>query len=147
MDDYPPPYMVGGIVGRPPPPNYRLMRPPPGYRHYYNNDDEPVSDHSRGRYAEDPLLQGERENPYATPPRQLPDSSRNPPVTESEPPRESPTYQKGSSTTNVPTGEKVPNRPGRVKSPYPPYRELDVTGLPSGSLAKDPVAGKIFKIP
>ena len=39
------------------------------------------------------------------------------------------------------------NRMGRVKSPYPPYSELDVAGLPPGSLAKDPVTGKIFRLP
>jgi len=39
------------------------------------------------------------------------------------------------------------HRLGRVKSPYPPHRELDVTGLPPGSLAKDPVTGKIFRLP
>ena len=38
-------------------------------------------------------------------------------------------------------------RAGRVKSPFPPYRELDVTGLPSGSLAQDPVSGKVFRVP
>lgn len=36
---------------------------------------------------------------------------------------------------------------GRVKSPYPPYTELDVSGLNSGSLAKDPTNGKVFRIP
>lgn len=39
------------------------------------------------------------------------------------------------------------NRRGRVKSPYPPFTELDVTGMTSGSLAKDPVSGKIFRMP
>lgn len=37
--------------------------------------------------------------------------------------------------------------PGRVKSPYPPYTELDVSGLNPGSLAKDPTNGKVFRIP
>lgn len=37
--------------------------------------------------------------------------------------------------------------PGRVKSPYPPYTELDVSGLNPGSLAKDPTTGKVFRIP
>ena len=39
------------------------------------------------------------------------------------------------------------NRAGRVKSPYPPFTELDVAGMPSGSLAKDPATGKIFRLP
>jgi len=37
--------------------------------------------------------------------------------------------------------------PGRVISPYPPNRELDVRGLPSGSLALDPTTQKVFKVP
>lgn len=37
--------------------------------------------------------------------------------------------------------------PGRVISPYPPYQELDVTGLASGSLALDPTTDKVFEIP
>ena len=39
------------------------------------------------------------------------------------------------------------SKPGRAKSPYPPFRELDVAGLPAGSLAMDPVSGKIFRVP
>ncbi len=51
-----------------------------------------------------------------------------------------------STESAYPVGTSI-NRLGRVKSPYPPYRELDVTGLPSGSLAKDPQTGKIFRVP
>jgi hypothetical protein len=36
---------------------------------------------------------------------------------------------------------------GFVLSPYPPYDMLDVTGLGSGSLAKDPKTGQIFRVP
>lgn len=36
---------------------------------------------------------------------------------------------------------------GRVVSPYPPHHELDVTGLPPGSLARDPVSKLIFRLP
>src|SRR4051812_46746295 len=84
MDDYPPPYMVGGIVGGPPPPNYRMRPPPPGYRRYYNNDDGPMP--GRGYRTEDPLSQTEPDEHYAPPPRDLPNSSRNPPVMEPERP-------------------------------------------------------------
>lgn len=42
---------------------------------------------------------------------------------------------------------KKTNKPGRVVSPYPPYQELDVTGLPSGSLALDPTTQKVFEVP
>jgi hypothetical protein len=49
-------------------------------------------------------------------------------------------------TKDVKTATRA-KTPGRVKSPYPPYSELDVSGLNSGSLAKDPTTGKVFRIP
>lgn len=39
------------------------------------------------------------------------------------------------------------SKPGRVKSPYPPHTELDVTGMKPGSLARDPSTGRVFRIP
>jgi hypothetical protein len=39
------------------------------------------------------------------------------------------------------------SKPGRVISPYAPYNELDVAGLPSGSLALDPTTQKVFQVP
>lgn len=51
-----------------------------------------------------------------------------------------------TETSNVLTGSKT-GKVGRVKSPYAPYSELDVTGLPSGSLALDPTTQKVFRIP
>lgn len=42
---------------------------------------------------------------------------------------------------------KRTNKEGRVVSPYPPYQELDVTGLSSGSLALDPTTQKVFEVP
>ncbi len=47
---------------------------------------------------------------------------------------------------DYPTATKTDN-PGIVTSPYPPYDPLDVTGLKSGSLAKDPLTGNIFRVP
>jgi hypothetical protein len=47
---------------------------------------------------------------------------------------------------DIPTATKG-SRTGRVKIPFPPYSELDVSGMPSGSLAKDPTSGKIFRLP
>ncbi len=58
-----------------------------------------------------------------------------------------PTPPKTSSeSSSVQTGSKT-GKSGRVKSPYAPYSELDVTGLPSGSLALDPTTQKVFRIP
>lgn len=42
---------------------------------------------------------------------------------------------------------KRASKEGRVISPYPPYQELDVTGLGSGSLALDPTTQKVFEVP
>ena len=39
------------------------------------------------------------------------------------------------------------DRPGFVKSPYPPFTMLDATGMISGTLARDPATGKIFRVP
>lgn len=36
---------------------------------------------------------------------------------------------------------------GLVKSPYPPYQELDVTDMASGALALDPTVNKVFRVP
>ncbi|MCE9519952.1 MAG: hypothetical protein K8R87_10415 [Verrucomicrobia bacterium] len=57
------------------------------------------------------------------------------------PPPKAPT-----ESSSVLTGSKT-GKVGRVKSPYAPYSELDVTGLPSGSLALDPTTQKVFRIP
>jgi hypothetical protein len=67
------------------------------------------------------------------PPRTQTESAPTPPKA----PAESPSVLTGSKT----------GKPGRVKSPYAPYSELDVTGLPSGSLALDPTTQKVFRIP
>lgn len=53
---------------------------------------------------------------------------------------------KVSQDQNVLTGSKT-SKAGRVKSPYPPYNELDVSGLTTGSLALDPTTQKVFKVP
>ena len=54
------------------------------------------------------------------------------------------------STTNdgtFPVGTKSKTNPGTVVSPYPPFNELDVGGLSSGSLAVDPTTKKVFRVP
>jgi hypothetical protein len=61
-----------------------------------------------------------------------------------------PAREKSSSSKvdpkDIPTATQG-SRSGRVKIPFPPYSELDVSGMPSGSLAKDPTSGRIFRIP
>lgn len=51
-----------------------------------------------------------------------------------------------SSSGSTLTGTKT-TKEGRVKSPHAPFNELDVTGLPAGSLAMDPTTGKVFRVP
>ncbi|CAN5719446.1 hypothetical protein BH11VER1_BH11VER1_38950 [soil metagenome] len=50
------------------------------------------------------------------------------------------------SSEGPPVGSRT-DKTGRVKSPYPPYNELDVSGLQSGSLAMDPTTQKVFRLP
>lgn len=63
-------------------------------------------------------------------------------------PREQPP---SSNTSSLGSGSflkgKKAAKPGRVISPYPPYKELDITGLESGSLALDPTTQKVFEVP
>ncbi|MEZ0390403.1 MAG: hypothetical protein ACAI34_25210 [Verrucomicrobium sp.] len=47
---------------------------------------------------------------------------------------------------DIMTGTRGSNY-GRVRSPYPPYLELDSAGLLPGALARDPATGKVFRVP
>jgi hypothetical protein len=60
----------------------------------------------------------------------------------SKKPADSPAPGSGGFLRGKKTGKE-----GRVISPYPPYRELDVSGLSSGSLALDPTTQKVFEVP
>jgi hypothetical protein len=42
---------------------------------------------------------------------------------------------------------KPGSKPGEVISPYPPYKTLELDGIKSGALAKDPQSGEIFRVP
>lgn len=128
---YPGPY-----YGRPIPGYHRRYPAPPG-RYPYRFDDEGLPPSPGTNSRPDDALTPDPGAPGSISPRDPSDPGPN------APPKEGADHSTGS----VPTAERVPNRAGRVKSPYPPYRELDVSGLPSGSLAKDPVSGRIFRIP
>jgi hypothetical protein len=73
------------------------------------------------------------------------------PVTTSQPKPWAPTpapTQTAPAAPKYPKAEKIPGKPGRVKSPYAPYaQEVDVSDLPSGSLARCPYTGKVFVVP
>lgn len=84
-----------------------------------------------------------------------PDSPPAPEPRRQEPAADEPSTASSSPKPSTPSpaaagaplvGSKTA-KPGRVKSPYPPYNELDVTGLSSGSLAMDPTTQKVFRVP
>jgi len=86
-----------------------------------------------------------------TPPKEPVKETPPPPTTttrrsESTPPREQPSSTASSGSGSFLKGRKTA-KAGRVISPYPPYKELDVTGLESGSLALDPTTQKVFEVP
>ncbi len=62
-------------------------------------------------------------------------------------PKEFPTTTASSGASGSFLKGKKTAKPGRVISPYPPYKELDITGLESGSLALDPTTQKVFEVP
>lgn len=80
--------------------------------------------------------------PDAPPPTPAPTTRRS----ESTPEEFPTTTSSGGSSGSFLKGKKTA-KPGRVISPYPPYKELDITGLESGSLALDPTTQKVFEVP
>lgn len=92
-----------------------------------------------------------------------PDKKKKPSADYAEsPPEPAPKRNSTTTSTTTTTSTSTPKAPSdsasvltgtrtskstRVKSPYPPYNELDVSGLPSGSLAQDPTTQKIFRVP
>jgi hypothetical protein len=62
-------------------------------------------------------------------------------------PPSSPPANRENSTSPVPYGSPVPNKPGFVYSPYNPKFLIDVRGFPPGTEVKDPNTGKLLKVP
>ena len=90
--------------------------------------------------------------PEQTPPSKSEEEAKTTPTTNSTPapPRSA---SETTSTKPAATGNKETltathgSKPGRVKSPYAPFSELDVTGLSSGALAMDPTTNRVFRVP
>lgn len=87
----------------------------------------------------------------ATPPKpepkiEPPVATNTPVASNDKPAVESKITPPAPSSGGLPVGSRT-DKPGRVKSPYPPYNELDVSGLQSGSLAMDPTTQKVFRLP
>jgi hypothetical protein len=123
--------------------NYGPRGPRHGGRNEYLQDerDEDWDDERRGN--------DERQPPTSEPQERAPAESRPQPNLRDDVVPSGPKPDTGAPKTD-PKDIKTATRaktPGRVKSPYPPYTELDVSGLNPGSLAKDPTNGKVFRIP
>ncbi|MDI1310717.1 hypothetical protein [Prosthecobacter sp.] len=80
--------------------------------------------------------------PDAPPPTPAPTTRRS-----ESTPKEFPSTTSSSGSSGSFLKGKRTAKPGRVISPYPPYKELDITGLESGSLALDPTTQKVFEVP
>jgi hypothetical protein len=50
------------------------------------------------------------------------------------------------SSADIPVAEKT-DKPGFVKTPFTPKKLIDVRGMASGSLAKDPSTNQVFRVP
>lgn len=133
-------------------PNYRARR----FNYdddYYRRDRyrERERRPSRPRYDDDEIV--ERRDEIPPPPRDMPsEAPRSEQRSEAVPPPKLPPKElppaapSSAPRKDVPSATRV-GKPGRVKSPFAPYAELDVTGLASGSLAKDPGTGQVFRVP
>lgn len=100
----------------------------------------------RHYYREQELLAEERRGTASERSSEIPRVGEQPlPPAAVEPPAPEKSSQR-PSTDSVPTATRG-SKPGRVRVPFPPYNELDVSGMASGSLAKDPATGKVFRLP
>jgi len=72
--------------------------------------------------------------------------TENPPPSSNPPPNNSGGGSGSGTKKSYPTATKTAN-PDRVLSPYPPYNVIDVAGIKSGKLAKDPSTGEVFRVP
>jgi hypothetical protein len=127
----------------PPPPRYRAVEPypsPPRTRYSYPTyRQEPYL--YRRQYFYDERDYGPDLRPSDRPKSEEDTPKVSPPSISSQKRQDS-----AADTENVPMASKG-SKPGRVKVPFPPYNELDVSGLSPGSLAKDPTTGKVFRLP
>lgn len=154
---YVPTYGYGYDPISPPPRPRPWLYPPDPYpyaareQHFRRQlDSEP----RRRRYMEDDdAFLGERRDENDVPrPRREELAEREERRDQVIPPAPLGTPETGKKAETPPSGGNIPtatrgSRPGRVKVPFPPYNELDVSGMAAGSLAKDPATGKVFRLP
>ncbi len=152
---YEPPYYADPFSPSPwghplepyPPRGYAFRQPPPppayGYRQApaapYAYRQRRFEDRDYRLYRRDDSVQGSQGRSRESYEQPVPQSRTVVPAPEK---RSDPQVSSGE----IPTATRG-SKPGRVKIPFPPYSELDVTGLTPGSLAKDPTSGKVFRLP
>jgi hypothetical protein len=121
---------------------------------YYRRDRYPERDrrHYRPRYDDREMV--DRRDEIPPPPREVSSDRRvdEQKVVEETPAPKLPPKEIAQPSATTSSRKEVPvatrsGKPGRVKSPFPPFTELDITGLNSGSLAKDPGTGQVFRVP
>lgn len=142
--NYPPQQLPPGSRAPQPPAQGRSTTPPaqdkPATRTY---SPPKVSDSSSSR--------SKTQSKPSTTPQPKPPAQETPPPPPTTTRRSESTPQTSSPSTSSSSGSFLKGRKtgktGRVISPYPPYKELDVTGLESGSLALDPTTQKVFEVP
>lgn len=145
---YPPPPVPAPVTRQAPVPAPKTKTaPPPAVK-------SPTRKYTPPRVEEAP----KKKSAPVPKPTSKPKQSESPPAPkepETVPTRRSEVKPKNDAPTNFPTSSnsgsflkgKKTTKPGRVISPYPPYKELDVNGLDSGSLALDPTTQKVFEVP
>ncbi|WP_038170162.1 hypothetical protein [Verrucomicrobium sp. BvORR106] len=124
--------------------NYGPRGPRQGGRNEYLNDERDGDWDDERRSEADERQRSSDETQERTPAEPQPQPRLRDDVVPSGPKPDTGTPKADPKDIKTATRAKTP---GRVKSPYPPYTELDVSGLNPGSLAKDPTTGKVFRIP
>ena len=117
-----------------------------------NNDPRPIAPQAE---PEEPVIVA----PTEPTPRKEPAPRRNPapeptpqPRVEASPDLKTPPKDNDdrefteAEKRNFPLATKT-DKPGFVRSPYPPFELLDVTGIAPGDLAMEPEGDRIFRIP
>lgn len=135
------------------PPGSRAPQPPAqGRSTTLPAQDKPATrTYSPPKVSDSSSSRSKTQSKPSTTPQPKPPAQETPPPPPPTTRRSESTPQTSSPSTSSSSGSFLKGRKtgktGRVISPYPPYKELDVTGMESGSLALDPTTQKVFEVP